>query len=199
MGLKDIWNKTSFARKAAEEKAKKEEDDRLREKVRQEVAPEIERIKMEKIRDEELAKARGTFKPEEKKKNPLAMLGEEFKQSNIGSNEQMDKILGKQTTQSIGRGNRLDENMPKGSMLMDTGRLLDTVTSSKRVNTERDFGSMLGRDKLQKDKDLPGMLDGGKSFSGGDLEMKRKLMAEKVGGMAKEKDDERIRRMLGRR
>lgn len=197
MSLKDIWNKTSFARKAEEERVKKEEDDKLREKVKQEIQPELERIKMDKIKEEELARARGTYVEPEKKKNPLAMLGEEFKSSNIGSNAQMEKILGKQSSGGM-NVNVNGEFSGKGNMLGNTERLLNTVTSDKRVNTNRDFGSMLGKDKLQRDRDLPGMLDGGKSF-GGDLETKRKLMAEKVGGMAKEKDEEKIRRMLGSR
>ena len=199
MGLKDIWNKTSFARKAAEDKAKKEEEEILRAKVRQDIAPEIERIKMDKIKEEELAKARGTFIEPEKKKNPLLMLSEEFKQSNIGSNDQMDKILGRQAQGRVNRTGNMD--MPKGAMLSDTNRLLDTVTTNKRVDTNRDFGGMLGSKRVNTNRDLPGMLDGGKSFSGGDMEMKRKFMAEKVGGVAsnKETNDEKLKRILGGR
>ena len=199
MGLKDIWNKTSFARKAEEERIKKEEDDKLREKVRQEIQPQLERIKMDRIKEEELAKARGTF-VEEKKKNPLAMLGEEFKQSNIGSNQQMEKILGKQSNNN---GTLSGEFQGKGSMLGNTDKLLSTVTSDKKVNTNQDYGGMLGRDKLKDNKKLPGMMNSGKEFRNdfGDMigfEKKKQDVADKVGVMSKTDKEAQIRKMLGK-
>jgi hypothetical protein len=202
MGLKDIWAKTSFARKAEEEKTKKDEDEALREKVRREIQPELERIKMDKIKEEELAKARGTFVEPEKKKNPLAMLGEEFKQSNIGSNDQMSKILGNQGNS----GKNVDVNSEfkgKGSMLGDTERLLNTVTSDKRVNTNQNYGNMMGRDNLSDSSKFGGMLNGGKEVRkdyGNMMGMKRpEEEKSKVGGFAARSKEEQIERMLGKK
>jgi len=205
MALKDIWAKTSFARKAEEDKKKAEEDAVLREKVRQEIAPELEKIKMEKIKQEELAKARGTF-VEEKKKNPLAMLGEEFKQSNIGSNDQMEKILGKQSN----GGKNVDVNSEfsgKGSMLGNTEKLLSTVTSEKRVKTDHDYGGMLGQpsDKLKQTDKFANMLSSGKQGRTDFDDMigfnknKQEDGKSKVGGFATRSKEEQIERMLGKR
>jgi len=201
MGLKDLWNKTSFARKAEEDKAKKEEDELLRAKVREEIKPELERIKMERIKEEELAKAKGTYVEPEKKKNPLAALGEEFKSSSIGSNEQMEKILGKSGTQAAGRGNRIS-GAGSGSQLMSTERLLDTVTSTKKIDTNRDFGSMLGKDKVQKDRDIPGMLGRGRGFRDDygaviGFEGKRDDVSKKIGN-TKEQNEAKLKKMLGK-
>jgi len=204
MGLKDIWAKTSFARKAEEEKKKKEEDEALREKVRAEIQPELERIKMEKIKQEELAKARGTFVEPEKKKNPLAMLGEEFKSSNIGSNDQMEKILGKS---SGGKNVNVNgEFQGKGSMLGDTNKLLSTVTSEKRVKTDQDYGGMLGQpsDKLRQTDKFGSMLHSNKEMRKdyGDMigfNKKEEDGKSKVGGFAARSKEEQIERMLGKR
>jgi hypothetical protein len=201
MSLKDLWNKTSFARKAEEDKIKKTEDETLRAKVREEIKPEIERIKMEKIKEEELARARGTYVEPEKKKNPLAMLGEEFKSSSIGSNDQMEKILGKSGTQAAGRGNRISGS-GSGSQLMSTEKLLDTVTSSKKIDTNKDFGSMLGKEKVQKERDIPGMLGRGRGFRDDygaviGFERKKEDVSEKIGNN-KEANEAKLRKMLGK-
>ena len=85
-----------------------EEDEQLRKEAEAEVAEEIKKIKKEKIKKELLAEARGENKPKENRGiEMLKMLGSDFKSSNVGTSEQMEKMLGKSGTQKTFSGDKI--------------------------------------------------------------------------------------------
>lgn len=162
MGLKDIWQKTSFYRNKVKRDEQEKEQETLRKEVLEEIKPELKQAMKEKIKQEEIEK----IKHPPVKKNFLNMLGEEFKGSNIGSNEQMGKILGKQTNNNNSSLIGSNNNKNFGEM-MGTGNL----------NTNRDFGKLLGRDRsFSKDsEDIIGMKG------------KQQDIADKIGGIVRKR------------
>jgi hypothetical protein len=164
MGLKDIWQKTSMYKNKIKRDEDNKEQDELRKEVMEEIRPEIKQIMKDKIKEEEIEKIKsGNIK----KKNFLVQLGEEFKGSTIGSNEQMDRMLGKQS------------NIDKTSLLSGSKNTKDygDMMGTGKLNTNRDFGSLMGSKKdFKKDnKDILG------------LEKKQDDIADKIGGFVKKK------------
>lgn len=91
--INDIWSKTKFAREAEEKRKQKELEEEVRAEIQSEIKEEAKKLLKEKIKQQEIDRI---VNPETKpKSNFLAKLGEEFKGSNLGSNDQMGKLMGK--------------------------------------------------------------------------------------------------------
>lgn len=159
MGVFD-WLKN----KQEEKRKVKEGEDELRRQAEEEVSEEVIKIRKEKIKQDILAEARGEKKADDGKGSKLLKaLGNEFKQSNLGNNEQMEKLLGKQgqakgTTTSDGlKTDRLME------MIGSKKTANTNVIQGKSINTNRNFAELLGgqgasneklRDMLGKKKEV---------------------------------------------
>jgi hypothetical protein len=182
MGLKDIWER--HKEKVAEEKAKEAiqlaETERIRVEVRREMEPELKEIMKERIRQEELAKARVAMEPKDKTAG-LKKLADEFKGANLGTNEQMGKLLGGRAT-----------NATKGNEKI--GTLMSGGLSGK------DYGKMMGGGMLRTERDIAGELGRGHKFRedhknviGGTPDKDYgKLM-----GTSQANADEKIKKMVG--
>lgn len=145
--IRDIWNKTSFARNAEEAKKQKEFEDQLRLEVREESKDELKKIVKDKILEEEKAKVLGVNKSN-KAKNILAQIGEEFKQSNIGSNEKMDRLLGKQTGSNVqDKGNLIG-----GNNFMNADKMKELIGGIKGKEFRDDYSKVIGLGKRGKNK-----------------------------------------------
>jgi hypothetical protein len=161
MGIGDLWDKmvNKVNDKLEEKKKKKQEEEQLQKEIMEEMREEIKEIKKEEIRKKMLEEA---AKP---KKNFFEKLGEEFKGSNIGSNEKVDRMLGRDTRN---QGGQVSGRVPEfqdvnqkiiGSQRIPQGRSPFDQTANSVFN--KDYGAMMGGgggpspDKLKEMSALP--------------------------------------------
>jgi len=139
MGIFD-WVK----HKQEDKRKTKEAEDELRRQAEAEVSEEVIKIKKDKIKQQILSEARGEKKPEGKGSQLLKQLGDEFKNSNIGNSEQMDKLLGKRNN-SVTSGKQEDN--------FSTDRLMGVIGGKKKsANTNHDYAGALGGSGPTSDK-----------------------------------------------
>lgn len=194
--LSELWHKTAIGKAQAEKKAKALEEAELRKEVQAEVKEEVKKIIKTRMANEELAKAKGE-KPVNEKKNAFATLADEFKNANVGTSDQMNKLLGKPTTgQSQSKGSDIASPEKITSLMSgrNTPQLKDygNLMGGHQLNTGRDIGKDLGRErKLRNDyEDMIGLSK--RSFE------QKKADAQRVVGKTTD-GEEKIKRMLGRR
>lgn len=145
MGLFD-WVK----QKQDEKKKAKEAEDELRRQAEAEVSDEVIEIRKQKIKNQILAEARGEKKEEGKGAKLLKALGEEFKQSNLGDDRQMGKLLGK------GSNTQASQTSVKQQDNFTTDRLMSAIGGQRRtVNTD-----VISNKPLDTKKNLAGTLGG---------------------------------------
>lgn len=151
MGLFD-WVK----QKQDEKRKAKEAEEELRRQAEAEVSDQVVEIKKQKIKEQILAEARGEKKEESKGMKMLKQLGDEFKQSNLGDDKQMEKLLGRSSKVPIPPDGIKQDNFSTGR-LMDAigGRTKNVntgVIASKPVNTKKDIAGTLGGSGPTNDK-----------------------------------------------
>lgn len=150
--IKELYDKTKWGKEDKEKKERQQLEDEVRAELKEEIKAEAKAKLREKIKQEEINKV---VNPESKpKSNFLGKLGEEFKGSNLGSNDQMNKMLGKQpqnqNTQQNGGG------LSNDAILRGFG----STSSGKN----QDVSGLMGNKSLNTNKDIPGMLGSGHNF-----------------------------------
>jgi hypothetical protein len=149
MGLFD-WVK----QKQEDKRKAKEVEDELRRQAEAEVSDQVIQIKKEKIKEQILAEARGEKKEDGKGAKLLKALGEEFKQSNLGDDKQMEKLLGKRSTTNTPVSEK--DNFSTERLMNTIGGQRKTVNTnvivSKPVDTKKDISGTLGGSGPTNDK-----------------------------------------------
>jgi len=147
MGILD-WIKN----KQEEKNKVKEEENELRRQVESEVSEEVIKIKKDKIKEEILSEARGEKKEDGKGIKLLKGLGDEFKQSNIGNSEQLEKLIGKQGQT---KGKETSDGLRTDRLMEMIGSKktanIDTI-QGKGINTNKNFAELLGGSGVSDDK-----------------------------------------------
>jgi 5'-deoxynucleotidase YfbR-like HD superfamily hydrolase len=145
--IKDMWSKTKWARNAEDERLRKEEEAEMRKEILPEIKQDIKQVWKEKIKEEEIARIKGV-KPQDKK-TALQKIGEEFKQSNMGTTDKINQLLGKQN------------NTPSQlSQTKDYGKLIGGFNTEKNIPAyygkehkfRDDYGNIAGKANTQESK-----------------------------------------------
>lgn len=194
MGLGNMWESFKAKRVAQqmEEEKRRQEEENLRQEVLKEIQPEMRQIKKEQIKQEELAKAHVEAKPKDKMAG-LKMLADEFKGANLGTNDQMEKMLGSRGT---------PQGPQRGSSDVLTNDKIGDLLSSSRKTEGKDYGKLMGGHAVKTDRDIPGELGSGHKFRGDYQEVvggtSDKDFSKLIGGSSLA-PDEKVKRMIGRK
>ena len=130
--LTKVWKKTKWHREAETQRIRDEEEAKLRAEVMEEIKDEIKEVKKAEIKKQIMDSINGEGKYKPAKKNVLKQLGEEFKSSNIGSDEKLRSLLGgKQTNDNKADkilGTKQKTNLPDNDAI---GKMLGKSKSVK--------------------------------------------------------------------
>jgi hypothetical protein len=130
----------NWVKKKQDAKKQKEDEEKLlREQVFEEIGDEIIEIRKNKIKEEILAKERG--EKVEGKSDFFKKLGQEF--SPLGTNTQMDKLLGKQTTQQTQQTNN--------NNIINNDKISQMIGVTNKDVTKKDIAGIMGYDKKLRD------------------------------------------------
>lgn len=132
--IKKVWEKTRFAREAEEKKKQKELEDEVRAEIQDEIRQEVKSELKKKILKEEKDKINGVKDPN--KTSFLEKLGKEFAGSSVGSSDQLNKLMGKDTNTSVANSSTPNSGLSNKNILEALG--------SKNVSNNNSNSKLIG-------------------------------------------------------
>jgi hypothetical protein len=133
--------KNKIKDKYQKHKQQKEYNENLKKEALEEAQPEIKKILKEKYKQEQIDKL---TKP---KKNPFQILADDFKNSNIGTDDKIDRMLGKTNSSNSISQNNGDFKGPDNNKINEMLSINKNKKDNKTNKSEFDdkINKMLGK------------------------------------------------------